>query len=120
MNLYVDEDTAAALLVKLLRQAGHDVLVPGECAVLGKFDPEQLGYAIQKRRIFLTKNQKDFEMLHELVIASGGHHAGILIVVRENNPGRDLSPRGIVTAIGKVVAAGYDVQDQTVILNQWR
>jgi hypothetical protein len=30
MRIYVDEDTASALLVQLLGKAGHDVQVPAE------------------------------------------------------------------------------------------
>jgi hypothetical protein len=29
MNLYLDDDSAKALLAKLLRKAGHRVIVPG-------------------------------------------------------------------------------------------
>jgi hypothetical protein len=30
MRLYLDDDSASALLTRLLRQAGHDVRVPSE------------------------------------------------------------------------------------------
>jgi hypothetical protein len=69
-------------------------------------DPVHLGYAVHSNRILLSHNHRDFENLHNLVMIVGGHHPGILVVRRDNNPKRDLDERGIVRAIGKLVAAG--------------
>jgi hypothetical protein len=44
----------------------------------------------------LTHNYKDFNNLHELVTDAGGHHPGVLVVRRDNDPRKDLSPKGIV------------------------
>ena len=50
----------------------------------------------------------------------GGHHPGILVVRRDNNPKRDLDDRGMVRAIGKLVAAGVGLPDHFYVLNHWR
>ena len=39
---------------------------------------------------------------------------------RENNPARDMSPRGIARAIGKLLASGIPLEDSFHILNHWR
>jgi hypothetical protein len=38
MRLYLDDDTAGKLLVRLLRQFGHDVEIPAEAATSGAED----------------------------------------------------------------------------------
>jgi hypothetical protein len=70
--------------------------------------------------VFLSGNHDDFAMLHELVLAAQGHHPGILIVRRDNNPKRDLSPRGIVVAIQNLLNANVPLPDGWYILNHWR
>ena len=38
MKLYLDDDTASPLLAKLLRNAAHDVQMPGEVGMAGAPD----------------------------------------------------------------------------------
>src|SRR5438477_12745859 len=120
MNLCLDEDTSAEILVRQLRQAGHDVLTATDANAIGEMDAPQLTRAITQSRIFLSKNHDDFRDLHLLIIAAEGHHAGILIIRQDNDPSRDMTPKGIVNAIAKLEAATIDVADQFVILNHWR
>lgn len=49
-----------------------------------------------------------------------GHHPGVFVVRRDNDPKRDLSPTGIVRAIRNFLAANIPLQDEYVILNHWR
>jgi hypothetical protein len=86
----------------------------------GKDDPVHLGYAVRADRVLLSHNHRDFENLHNLVMIVGGHHPGILVLRRDNNPKRDLNEHGIVRAIGKLVAAGVDLVDHCYVLNHWR
>lgn len=69
-----------------------------------------------KRRL----THDDFRELHELVYYTGGAHSGILIVCYENNPRRDLIQKGIVAAIDKLLADGVLIENEFVILNDWR
>jgi hypothetical protein len=48
MRIYLDEDTSSALLVVLLRKAGHQVVRCVDAGMAGKSDPENLLYAIQQ------------------------------------------------------------------------
>jgi Domain of unknown function (DUF5615) len=120
MNLYLDDDSASPLLTRLLRNAGHDVQLPADAGRAGSHDAVHLRHAIQVHRVFLTHNHRDFVFLHELVLESQGHHPGVLIVRRDNDPRRDLSPRGIVRALGNLLAAGIIVADECIVLNHWR
>ena len=120
MRLYLDEDSASTLLVQLLRSAGHDVETPAEASMIGQDDAVQFTHAVQEDRVLLTRNHDDFRNLHNLATALRGHHPGIFVVCKENNPRRDLTPGGIVRAISKLLAAGVPVADQFTILNHWR
>jgi predicted nuclease of predicted toxin-antitoxin system len=120
MRLYLDDDTADVLLARLLRTAGHDVQVPSDVGMAGRFDPVHLTYCIQDDRVCLTKNYEDFENLHNLIVAAQGHHPGILIIRQDNDPNRDLKPAGVVRAIRNLEAANVPVADCCQVLNHWR
>src|SRR5947199_4677079 len=105
MNLYLDDDSAKASLVKLLRSVGHQVTIPADAGLAGAPDPRHLMYAVQHDLVLLTKNHDDFEDLHLLVQATGGKHPGILVVRLDNDPSRDMKDRDIVRAIGNLEAA---------------
>ena len=120
MTIYIDDDTASPLLAKLLRNAGHDVQLPSDIAMTGSEDAEHLTRSIQDDRVFLTKDHEDFLILHRLLMAAQGNHPGIMVVRQENNPARDLTPKGIVAAIPKLDAAGIPIANEYVVLNHWR
>src|SRR5437867_598174 len=117
MRLYLDDDSATPLLVRLLTQAGHDVLTPAAIGMAGAEDPVHLTCAIREGRVLLTGNHDDFEDLHDLMMQGQDHHPGILVVRRDNKPRRDMTPRGIVHAIEKMLGAKVPLADQFVILN---
>lgn len=79
-----------------------------------------LTYSVKEDRVLLTGNHRDFLNLHNLVVQVRGHHPGILVVRRDNDPKRDLTPTGIVRALRKLLAAQVPVADQYIILNHWR
>jgi hypothetical protein len=66
MRLYLDEDIAAALLVQVLRQHGHDVETPAGAGLMGEWDSIQPTFAIREGRRVLARNYEDFEDLHNL------------------------------------------------------
>ena len=120
MRLYLDDDSASALLARLLARAGHDVIVPVGAGLSGINDPVHLTFAIRESRVLLTNNHRDFELLHELIAEAQGHHPGILSIRRDNDPKRDLTPRGIAVAINKLAAANFLTENQFIVLNHWR
>ena len=106
MNLYLDDDSAAVLLVRLLTADGHNVAVPDPLGHRGWADPAHFLWAVQNGRVLLTGNHKDFEPLHLLIVGTGGHHPGVLVVRNDNDPKRDLDAKGIVRALRKLVKSG--------------
>lgn len=58
--------------------------------------------------------------MHLLLAESKGRHLGILVVRRENDPTRDLTAKGIVAAIRKLEASGVPIENESIVLNQWR
>jgi predicted nuclease of predicted toxin-antitoxin system len=120
VNLYLDDDTAAGLLAKLLRNAGHDVALPSEIGMAGAPDAAHFARAIRDGRVCMTKNYDDFLLLHALIMQAKGSHPGIVVVRQENNPTRDLTPKGIVAAIRKLETAGVPIANEYIVLNQWR
>jgi len=120
MNLYLDDDSVDTLLVRLLRQAGHDVQIPADVGMSGEEDSVHLAYAIGADRVLLSDNHRDFRNLHNLVMQAKGHHSGILIVRKDNDPTRDLKPAGVVRAIRNLEQAAVPLKDEYHNLNHWR
>jgi predicted nuclease of predicted toxin-antitoxin system len=120
MRIYLDDDSAAGLLVRLLRQAGHDVQRPEDVGLTGEDDAVHLTHSAKEDRVLVTGNHRDFLNLHNLILQVNGHHPGMLVVRRDNDPKRDLTPTGMVRAIGNFLAANIPARDEFVILNHWR
>ena len=49
---------------------------------MGKPDPEQLAYAVERDLCIVTHNRDDFEELHRRYLATGRNHSGIIIAIR--------------------------------------
>jgi hypothetical protein len=120
MRIYLDEDLASALLIRLLQKAGHDLETPAGAGLVGRSDPVNLTYAVHENRVCLTANYQDFEELHLLVRETRGGHTGIVVVRQDNDPARDLTPKGIVAALRKLESAGVPIANEYIILNHWR
>jgi predicted nuclease of predicted toxin-antitoxin system len=120
MRLYLDDDSVAAILVAMLGRAGHDVQIPSDVGLGGENDPVHLTHAVLDDRVLLSHNYRDFDELHDLVMAVHGHYPGILSVRKDNNPKKDLSAHGIVRAIAKLIASGTPIADACHVLNHWR
>jgi hypothetical protein len=120
VNLYLDDDSIDSLLIRLLRQAGHNVRIPADAGLSGADDAVHLRHAIHENRVLLSHNSRDFENLHLLILDAGGGHPGIFIVRKDNDPRRDMTMRGIVHAIAKRMSAGLAVESEICVLNHWR
>ena len=78
MKLLADEDFDFRV-VHRLRERGHDVLTVIEARRRGLRDDEQLAFATEEDRVFLTVNRADFHALHRKVQG----HAGIVTCTRD-------------------------------------
>ena len=54
-------------------------------------DARVLAWAVARNWPVLTRDHKDFADFHDLVIAVGGHHPGILVVRFDNAPQHNLT-----------------------------
>ena len=120
MNLYLDDDSAKALLATLLRKAGHPVEIPADAGMVGAADPRHLTHAARQEYVLLTRNHDGFEDLHVLVQVTGGQHPGLLVIRSDNDPTRDMKDRDIVRAIANLEKSGVPILNELHVLNHWR
>ncbi|MFB8788811.1 MAG: DUF5615 family PIN-like protein [Potamolinea sp.] len=115
LALLLDEDSQAKYLVNLLQKAGHDVLTVNEADLMSRSDSVVLDYARQQERVLLTRNCNDFQELHQ----AHPVHPGILAVFQNSDLAKNMNYQAIVQAIANLEAAGYTIENQFIILNQW-
>jgi predicted nuclease of predicted toxin-antitoxin system len=120
MRILIDENMINRRLSGRLQAAGHDVALADEVGLLSVSDARVLAWAVRQNRPVLTRDHEDFADLHDLVLACGGHHPGMLIVRFDNDPAHNLTHRGIVTALKNVEASRITIPDQIHVLNHWR
>jgi Domain of unknown function (DUF5615) len=120
VTLYLDDDTCAALLVRLLRKAGHVVMIPADVGMSGRHDAEHLLRCVRDGRVFLTKNYLDFLPIHDLIVGCSGRHTGIIVIREEDDRRKNMTPKGIVSSIGRVEQAYSDLSNELITLNDWR
>jgi predicted nuclease of predicted toxin-antitoxin system len=120
MRLYLDDNLTDRRVVAQLRRAGHTVVLPAEVGRTGAPDAQHFAEAIRQAAALLTRNYQDFIDLHDLILAAGGHHAGLLLIYLENDPTRDLPTRGIAVAVTRLEAAGVPLAGHAYVLNHWR
>ena len=115
MRLLVDEDSQAWTLVRLLEEAGHDMLIASGAGLNSLSDREVLARAATEERVLLTRNCGDFFALHEEEPA----HSGVLAVYQDADPLKSMSYTEIVCAIGNVESSGMAVSGEFFSLNAW-
>jgi len=115
LRLLLDEDSQAKYLVNLLQKVGDNVLTVNEADLMGQADLRVLNYARQQRRVLLTRNCDDFQELHQ----ANPVHPGILAVFQNPDIAKNMSYQAIVQAIANLEQAGYTLENQFIVLNQW-
>jgi predicted nuclease of predicted toxin-antitoxin system len=120
MDLYLDDNCVKASLASMLRRAGHQVTLPTDLGLVSAMDPRHLASCAGHGRALITKDHDDFLDLHDLVQATRGRHADILVVRSDNDPGRDMTDREIVRALANLEGAGMAIENEYHILNHWR
>jgi predicted nuclease of predicted toxin-antitoxin system len=120
MKFLIDENMSSPRLASRLRAQGHDPVLARDVGLLSVSDARVLIFSIAQAMPVLTRDSEDFEDLHDLVMASAGHHAGILLVRFDNDPRHNLTDRGISTALSKLESSGVPIGDRIHVLNQWR
>lgn len=116
MKLLLDEDSIGRVLVRLLQEASHDVETVTTAHLTGKSDMEVFAYAQQTERVLLTRNGKDFLLLHQ----ADPNHAGILVECQDADASKNMSYTQIVAAIAAIEASGWRLHGEFVSINAWR
>jgi predicted nuclease of predicted toxin-antitoxin system len=119
LNLYLDDCANSDLLAQLLAQAGHTVVRPADAGTASETDQVHFHHAQGQGLVLITKNPKDFRVLHD----QDQHHPGILGIYQDNDSSRDMSDADVVAAIANIEAAiqhGYQIAGEFHILNAWR
>jgi len=88
MKLLLDEDSQGNVLVRLLRDAGHDVETVAGAGMTGRDDPAVLAYAKVTVRVLLTRNGRDFLLLHQ----ASADHAGIPVEHQDADASKNMVP----------------------------
>ena len=120
MRLLIDENMSDPRLASRLRAQGHDPILAGDVGLLSTADPRVLIWAIAQAVPVLTRDVEDFTDLHDLIMAAGGHHSGVLVVRFDNDPRHNMTHRGIVSALDKLESSGVPISDWIHVLNHWR
>jgi len=120
MRLYLDDNPIDRRVVAELRRAGHTGVLPSDVGRAGAPDAQHLAEAIRQAAVLLTRNYQDFIDLHDLILAAGGSRPGLLLISLENDPTRDLTPRGVAVAVSRLDAAAVPLVGQVYVLNHWR
>src|SRR5688500_8013678 len=84
IELYLDEDVSV-LVAELIRARGFSAITTVEAGNLGKSDLEQLSFATEQQKVFITHNRVDFEKLAVDYFEQGQRHAGIIVAVRRHS-----------------------------------
>ena len=116
MKLLLDEDSQGNVLVRLLRDVGHDVQTVASAGMAGQADPAVLAYAKVAGRVLLTRNGRDFLRLHQ----ADSDHAGILIEYQDMDPSKNMTYPQIVAAIAKIEASSWNLHRELVGINAWQ
>jgi hypothetical protein len=120
MMIYLDDSRADKALASMLEKADHKVLRPSQVSLFGASDARHFKWAINNSHVVLTADRVDFLELHELVLASGGEHPGVIVVRYSDDPKKDMKAKHIVNAVNKLAKSGLSTANQYFVLNQWR
>lgn len=77
--IHFDEDVAT-VYATILEKHGFSVLTTTRRGTKGQTDTAQLSYCVKNKAVLITHDMPHFAELAKLVLASGGHHPGIIAV----------------------------------------
>jgi hypothetical protein len=86
-RIYLDDCAYDKELVRVLEQAGHQVVTPAQAGNTGQPDQVHFRYAAEHALRLLTRNPDDFAELHDV----DANHAGILLINQDNDRDRDMT-----------------------------
>lgn len=103
MEVYLDDDDVDDdHLISVALREGHRLLSPRGIGLRGVADAVHLREAVSRKVPILSRNYRDFPDLHDLVVAVGGSHHGVILIRRDNDPTRDMSHLQIARALTRL------------------
>lgn len=120
MKCYADDDLDSDLLLRLALSRGHEVISPRSVGQRGVRDATHLAFAVRQGIPILSGNTGDFEALHELALALGGKHYGILLVYGERSARREMRAAHIVNALTRLETGQVPLRNSLMALNHYR
>ena len=119
MKLLLDEMYAPVIAVEL-RDRGHDILSIHEFTdpqLVGAPDDEVLAGARASRRALVTENVRDYRPLEVALIASGGHHTGLVYTTSRQFPrGQPATAGRLVVALDALLRERPPLCDRSIFL----
>jgi hypothetical protein len=116
--LLLDENMSDRRLASRLQ--AHDPVLAIDVGLKSTTDARMFIWAIIQAVSMLTRDSEDLTDLHDLIMAAGGYHSGVLVVRFDNDPRHNLTDRGIATAITKLESSGIPIADRIHVSNQGR
>lgn len=104
-NLYADEQFPL-IVIKLLRDFGHDILTVQEAGKSNQRIPDRevLAFAIINNRAVLTINRSDFIRLH----SQQPNHCGIIVCTE------DIDRQRLATSINEAIIITKDLTNRLI------
>lgn len=99
-KIYRDEDSQSTALIHALRSRGVAVLTTSEAGMGRRPDDDQLRFAANEERVFVTSNVADFARLHREWLSTGRSHSGIILVRQQKWSPGDLALIRLLTERG--------------------
>ena len=114
MDFYPDENSSEYALIGSMLRLGLRVVTAFEAGLGGRPDREHLEFALSRHLVLITADVKDFTRIHGDWMATGRHHAGIVIR-------RQQAPPGITARELRRLQRSGDLSDQICWLpTAWR
>ena len=114
--LYLDEDSRATDVIRLLRSAFMDVLTSSEAGMDGESDEEQLAFAAANGRVIVTGNIGHFRRLNREYQDAGQSHPGIILWEQSRLSVGERARRILRLW---VAVSGEDMVNREEFLSQW-
>ena len=121
-GVYLDDCSFGYELVALLQVRGVRTVTPKDAGLLGARDDLHLAYAASVSLPIVTTNPGDFRELHidSQSTSADPRHAGIMVIYRDNNRRKDMTPAETADAIVTLFESGVPITGEWHVLNHWR
>ena len=100
MRLLLDEHINSEV-ARQLRNKGYDVVTAGEVRMTEASDEQLLDFAAREKRVLVTYNIGDFQLLISGWHRAGRHHSGIVFVSEKTASQKAVAP--LVRALKKLL-----------------